>query len=184
MARWINALTGNLDASVEDTVKQQILQGTELLSSQDAPQKKAELVRQVMQKMEILLEEPLRKTILENCGKQCLGKTVVQKAQILKHASHSLNEFLEKMNQGHIGGGMLVNQGDAILATYAKCYCGNVSQARQAIPGEYCNCSRGWFLELFEKSLGVPVRVDFLQTIVQGAENCQFRIYLDQDVEW
>jgi predicted hydrocarbon binding protein len=184
MACWINSLTDSLDQSVEDPIKQQILQGTEGLSDQITPVKKAELIREVMQQMQALVEEPQRVSILEYCGRQCLGRTVIQKAQVLKQASHSLDEFLTKMNERHLGGGMLVNEGNAIHATYAKCYCGNVSQARRPIPGEYCNCSRGWFLELFENSLGVPVRVEFLQTIVQGAENCQFRIILEKEIEW
>ncbi len=184
MARWINSLTESLDLSVDDPTKQEILEGTDRFNDQITPVKKAELVRQVMEKMEALVEETQRAPILEYCGRQCLGKSVVQKARGLKQASHSLDEFLAKMNEHHLGGGMLENEGNFIHATYPKCYCGNVSQARLKISGEYCNCSRGWFLELFEKSLGVPVRVEFLHTILQGAEDCQFRITLEKEVEW
>jgi predicted hydrocarbon binding protein len=184
MARWINSLSDSLDQSVEDPTKQEILEGTELFNDQITPVKKAEMVRKVMLKMDALIEQPQRAAILEYCGRQCLGKSVVQKARLLKRASSNLDDFLGQMNENNLGGGMLENEGNFILATYAKCYCGNVSRARWKISGEYCNCSRGWLLELFEKSLGVPVRVEFLHTIVQGAENCQFRITPEKEVEW
>jgi predicted hydrocarbon binding protein len=184
MARWINSLSDSLAKSVKDPIKREILEGTDHFNDQITPIKKAELVQQVMRKMETLVEQTQRATILEYCGRQCLGKSVVQKALALKKASHSLDEFLAKMNEHHIGGGMLADEGNFILVTYPRCYCGNVSQARVKISGEYCNCSRGWLQELFEKSLGIPVRVEFLQTIVQGGENCQFRITPEKEVEW
>ncbi len=184
MARWIESLAESLDGYVGYPTKQEILQGTDRFTDQITPVKKAELVWQVMQKMETLVEETKRAAVLEYCGRECLGQSAVQKARRLRLASHDLDEFLAKMNAQRLGGGMLVDKGNFIHATYTKCYCGNVSQARWKISGEYCNCSRGWFLELFEKSLGVPVRVEFLQTILQGAENCQFRITLEKEVEW
>jgi len=184
MARWINSLTYSLDLSVDDPIKREVLQGTDHFNDQITPVKKAEMVQQVMYKMETLIEQTRRAAILEYCGRQCLGRSVIQKAQALKKTSHSLEEFLAKMNEHHLGGGMLVDEGNFILATYAKCYCGNVSQSRLKISGKYCNCSRGWLLELFEKSLDVPVMVEFIHTIVQGAEDCQFRITLEKEVEW
>ena len=109
MARWIKSLAESLDGYVGYPTKQEILQGTDRFTDQITPVKKAELVWQVMQKMETLVEETKRAAVLEYCGRECLGQSAVQKARRLRLASHDLDEFLAKMNapasrRRHAGG--------------------------------------------------------------------------------
>jgi predicted hydrocarbon binding protein len=42
----------------------------------------------------------------------------------------------------------------------------------------YCNCSRGWAKALFEGALGRPVEVVMEESIVEGDDQCKFRIIL------
>jgi predicted hydrocarbon binding protein len=42
----------------------------------------------------------------------------------------------------------------------------------------YCNCSRGWAKELFEGALGRTVEVIMEKSIINGDNQCKFRILL------
>lgn len=42
----------------------------------------------------------------------------------------------------------------------------------------FCNCSTGWYRQLWEGIIGKPVRIDILKTLIKGDLNCQFAIHL------
>jgi predicted hydrocarbon binding protein len=42
----------------------------------------------------------------------------------------------------------------------------------------YCNCSRGWAKALFEGATGKPVEVTMEKSIINGDNECKFRIAL------
>jgi predicted hydrocarbon binding protein len=42
----------------------------------------------------------------------------------------------------------------------------------------YCNCSRGWAKALFEGALGRTVEVIMEKSIINGDNQCKFRILL------
>jgi predicted hydrocarbon binding protein len=54
-----------------------------------------------------------------------------------------------------------------------------VSQAQEPFSPTYCQCSCGWYRQLFETLQGKAVEVDLLGSIRQGDERCQFLIRTD-----
>lgn len=42
--------------------------------------------------------------------------------------------------------------------------------------GEKNNCSTGWYKSLFEAAFDKPVKVKLKQSILQGADRCEFEI--------
>jgi hypothetical protein len=119
---------------------------------------------------------------MEACGSSCISHSVMEKARRLQVDAQDLDDLLGRLNQAHIGGGHLQRQGDAIHATYDRCYCGSVSKSREPFSSTYCFCSCGWYRRLFEKLLHGPVEVELLCSILQGDENCQFLIHLWEGV--
>lgn len=75
----------------------------------------------------------------------------------------------------------VIRGNEEIYASYDRCYCGHLKEYGQQVPSEFCNCSRGWFLELFEKTLHMPVQVELVDSIVQGGKECQFIISFESD---
>jgi len=41
----------------------------------------------------------------------------------------------------------------------------------------FCNCSRGWLMEIFETVLEEPVTVEMEDSIMKGGEQCRFSVY-------
>jgi|SRR5450759_414170 len=184
MPRWINLFRNSLKKDVDTRLRAQFLEGAEAVTDSASPVKKAAWTLEVMGRMESCLDEPHRVSILEACGRDCIGASILEKARRIRASSRSLEVFLDGLNQNHLGGGNLAWRDGAIDASYPRCYCGMVSQTRKPFSATYCNCSRGWFLSLFENSLVVPVRVELVQSIIQGAPDCRFRIHLPNNFTW
>lgn len=113
---------------------------------------------------------------VENCGRRCVHPNLIHMVRDLYQEVNDIDVLIERMNEKGIGGGHLRREQDKIYASYDRCYCGHVSNYNEKVPDEYCNCSRGWFLELFEQTLKVPVKVELVNSIVKGGDKCEFVI--------
>ena len=66
---------------------------------------------------------------------------------------------------------------NTIVGGYDRCYCGRVKQTKEPFPTDtYCHCSTGWYQSLFEAAFDKPVEVTLKQSILQGADRCEFEI--------
>ena len=70
---------------------------------------------------------------------------------------------------------------DSILKRYYYCHC---PWAREAIKSEeqvapiFCNCSAGFHKKPWEAALGQRIKVDVLESVLQGDSRCRFAIHL------
>ena len=63
------------------------------------------------------------------------------------------------------------------------CYCGRVKQTKEPFPTDtYCHCSTGWYKSLFEAAFDKPVKVKLKQSILQGADSCEFEIEFGENL--
>jgi predicted hydrocarbon binding protein len=146
------------------------------ITSSASPKKKAKFAKCLMDNFEKHFPENVRIKVMENCGRSCIGATIIQKAKKIKKNAKNLKELVDGFNKQHIGGGKLKLEGNKIYAVYDRCYCGMVNKAKEKFSSTYCNCSRGWLLELFEKVFEKPVKIDLIESIIQGAKTCKFAI--------
>jgi predicted ArsR family transcriptional regulator len=122
------------------------------------------------------VDEKTRAAILEQCGRRCQSPAFIKKARDIYQKSENTNDFLQKL-QGvykhlHI-------DGNKVYVVYPKCYCSQVNKVPKGkLSGTYCNCSRGWAKALFEGALGRPVEVTMEKSIINGDDQCKFRIAL------
>lgn len=67
-------------------------------------------------------------------------------------------------------------EGGKIYIIYPKCYCSQINKIPKGkFSGTYCNCSRGWAKALFEGSMGRPVKVVLVKSIINGDGQYKFR---------
>ncbi len=122
------------------------------------------------------VDEETKAKILEHCGRQCQSESFVKKARKIYEKSKGIDEFLEKFGRVYKN---LHREGDEVYIIYRKCYCPNVNKIPPGkLSATYCNCSRGWAKALFEGALEKPVDVIMEESIVNGDEQCKFRIVL------
>jgi len=128
-----------------------------------------------MEGLDAQVDETVRTSILENCGRNCISRTFIDKAKSIKKRSKDINDFLEKLS--HEWKHLHLEKGN-IYVVYEKCYCPMVRDYRDKLSPSFCNCSRGWIKELFESVLEKPVEVKLKKSIVRGDGDCEFRVYL------
>jgi predicted hydrocarbon binding protein len=122
------------------------------------------------------VDEKTRAAILEQCGRQCQSASFIKKAKTIYEKSINIDDFLRKFEQVYKH---LHREGNNIYIVYPKCYCSQVNKIPKGkLSGTYCNCSRGWAKALFEGALGRSVDVIMEKSIINGDNECKFRIIL------
>ncbi len=122
------------------------------------------------------VDEKTRTLILEQCGRQCQSPSFIKKAKDIYEKSENTNDFLEKLGEVNKH---LHREGGRVYVVYPKCYCSQVNRIPKGkLSGTYCNCSRGWAKALLEGATGRPVEVKMEKSIINGDDQCKFRIML------
>jgi predicted hydrocarbon binding protein len=139
---------------------------------------KAEWIRNAVQRLEQEVGDATAKKVMRACGMKCCGSTQRNRAKQFMDESKSVTELLAKLNEAGIGGGRLKLLDETmIVGGYDRCYCGRVKQTETPFPTDtYCHCSTGWYQSLFEAAFDKPVKVRLKQSILQGADTCEFEI--------
>jgi predicted ArsR family transcriptional regulator len=143
------------------------------------PQEKATWTKCLMDNFEAQFPEDVRMKVMENCGRRCISPTTIDRVKRIKKNVKSLRELVDGLNTQVRRiplGGPLTLKGNKIQFTYGRCYCGMVNKTKRRFSSTYCNCSRGWVLELFESIFEKPVKVELVSSIIQGAKQCEFVI--------
>ena len=70
---------------------------------------------------------------------------------------------------------------DPVRKRASYCHCPLIRPAIRSgtpVSPTFCLCGSGWYKSLWEGVLGKPVRVEILEAVSQGAEQCTFAIHL------
>lgn len=150
----------------------------DLLDNSEAlePVRRAEVVGQIMARLDAVVPTDLRIAIMRRRGRQCFLRCTAKPVQPCLQKASDLDDFLRRLNEADIGGGRLAREGDVITAGYDSCPCPTVNAGQEPISGTYCQCSCGWYASLFEAYVGHPVTVTLVDSIAQGADRCTFTI--------
>jgi len=178
----LNRLAVILKEKTDSALAERVFKNHEEYFSSRNAKAKAAWMRQMVSRLEANCDAATCTEVLQSCGRKCCGINSRKHARKLYLESGTLDEFLEKMNQCGLGGGRLkLLSADTLSAGYDKCFCGQVSQTEVPFPTQtYCQCSVGWYKQLFETALETQVEVELLQSIISGAKSCEFRIRLTQ----
>jgi predicted hydrocarbon binding protein len=178
MSFSIERLAESIERNLPAKDARTLLQKQPMKWRSEAPGKRAEQVRAIMTELEAQCGRRVAGWVMEACGVGCLGSSVIQKAKQLHKESSDISDFLMRMNEHHIGGSHLTYENGVVQVVYKKCYCGTVSHTDEPISLTYCNCSKGWVKELFQRIYGRSVRVEIVDTIMHGADQCTFKVFV------
>ena len=167
-----------IEGRVGEAVQEVLAQACADYAGLTTPLQRARCIKGMMEALDQAVDGPTRQAIMQACGRQCIGASTLNKARKLAKAAPDLDDLLVQLNQAHIGGGHLHREGDVIHGTYTRCYCGSVSHAKEPLSPTYCQCSCGWYRQLFETLLERPVTVELVSSIIQGDASCRFKIMI------
>lgn len=134
---------------------------------------KQQWVASLLTTIDSQLDPAARVKFMESCGRACAQRGAVDAFK--KASGGNLDKLLQAL-EAHLGAGNARREGNTVHLRYAKCYCPLVSAGRERLSNTYCECSRGWALEVFQAVTGKPVTVDLLSSVKRGDADCRFTI--------
>lgn len=149
------------------------------LAAQEAPPAgerfKQEWVSALMATLDSQLDEAGRRAVMESCGRACARRGAG--AALGKAAQGDIDKLVAAIGQS-VGKENVRREGNVVHLRYAKCYCPLVSAGPERLSKTYCNCSRGWAMEVFESATGKKASVELVSSIKRGDADCRFVIRL------
>ena len=74
---------------------------------------------------------------------------------------------------------------DPVEKRYYGCFCSLVKEVirtGEELSPTFCNCSAGWFVQMWETILDrSPIRVDVVESVLRGDDRCVFAIHLPKE---
>ena len=160
----IRVLANRLEeAGIPQEIRDKILAGGEMILGSTSPEKKADWMREAMNRMDKLLDAQTRNAIREGCA-CCLGGKRLELSKGIAAEHHSLEDRIEAANKtkfvfGHSvtqesDGKILVSFTPEGLENY-RCVC--LPKAKEPVSITYCYCCGGHIKHHLQIALGRKV---------------------------
>ncbi|MHA1198064.1 MAG: hypothetical protein ACTSQF_01720 [Candidatus Heimdallarchaeaceae archaeon] len=222
---WLRVLSMCLDDFATEEIKEEILAGSENISSKSSREEVYMWSEEAMDKMDTLLDENQKYEIMTGCSCQYPRANLQEFKQLYAETKdlelvHSkmqeqfeifLNESL-KLEDKYVneivkrGMGMAGRiEGRTIIATkipksaYIKdwfdetdpnkkralfCHCPRIrdvlTDPSKKLPEHYCLCGAGFYKGIWEEVLQIPVKVEVVESVMEGDEVCKIAIHLPE----
>ncbi len=167
--------------SIRECCRNETVQKAEQVMNLNENMTTAQQARAIRSALELLRHEGCDTTrLMRRCN--CVPRTVKNIARdYYRKSGGNLSEFARMLTEANIGGQMYVRD-DVIFAEYSRCLCG-MPKAVRNMPESYCECSAGWFDNLFSYATERDVTVEVENSILAGGEKCVFRITLGKLIQ-
>ena len=171
----IGNLAKNIEKETNQSVLMEVMRNVDQFESTFDRTEKAEWIKGAIKRLEQQVGKEQSIKIMENSGMDCCRKHARYKKLI--NEFNSIEEFLDKLSTG--GFQFKLKDKNAITGKYNKCYCYLVKQTITPFPTRtYCYCGVGHIKEIFESFFKKPVEVELMQSVITGADTCEFIIHI------
>lgn len=169
----------------EDVMKK-VMEDSEEITEKTDTEKKARWMKGAVKRLDELVDEETRFKIMENCGYNCaeMNKGAIEEAAARRKKFKTADEFIEAEQKKPMKGTRLVREGKTLYQYYTpqsygvRCYCEMIAAAEGKVSPTYCHCSKGFVKKLWEAVLEKPVKVEFIHSVISGANECKFAIHV------
>ncbi|UCE13126.1 MAG: hypothetical protein JSV04_13170 [Candidatus Heimdallarchaeota archaeon] len=206
---WNQLLAKNLERVLGEEKKQEIMQENNQLSLDSPLDERVQWLRRVMESLDKLATEDQKYDILSSCAHVFPSEPIEKARKIYENieeqtkdplkAIDAVIEFMEKdpawpkppFRSGNIiySSKMPRDPKKYEEATNesekrkAYCFCPLVrNHLDKGVPKTFCYCGAGWYRRQWEGTIGKPVRIEIVKSILNGDDLCKFAIYLPEDL--
>ncbi len=173
----IGSLAKNIEKETNRSIVLEVIQNVDQFKSTSDHAEQAEWIKVAIERLERQVGIETSIKIMENCGRDCCSPNSRKHAKQSRSESKSTLEFLNKLSVG--GFNFKLKDKNTVTGEYNKCYCWMVKQTKKPFPTKtYCYCGAGHLKQLFECALEKPVEVELVQSVITGAESCEFIIHI------
>ena len=175
---YLRKLAKNLDEFVGEEIRKDVLKGCETITAKTNKVKRAEMMKEVMIRMDKFVDKDVAIKIRENCA--CKPKIFLKTAINIYKKHPNIEEFTNELQKTNFAGKLKVED-NIIYCNFSskKCVCGMVKSTKEIIPILWCECCKGHVKWLFEETFKKPLNVEMVSSIVSGSDDCRFKICLE-----
>ncbi len=119
------------------------------------------------------LDEPARARLMQSNGRACARRGSL--TPLTTAAGGDVDKLVAALG-AHLGKENATRDGATVRLRYSKCYCPIVAAGPPRLSNTWCECSRGWVMEVFGAVAGKPVPVEITKAIKRGDAFCEFLI--------
>jgi hypothetical protein len=186
--RMIEELGRNVEAVAGSKARDKVMEGSLALGAQAHGRQTALWVKGAMERLDKVADKKTRLAIMDKCGVNCarVNSGVVRAALSRRKKFPTLDAFLEAEVKKPLKGTKLEKKGSTLVLSYLprsytrpmRCYCAlaNALPEEEEISPTYCHCSKAFVRTWWEAVLGMPVKVNILETALTGSHQCRFQI--------
>ena len=131
-----------------------------------------EWVKAFLKNLDASFDEAGRIRLMESCGRDCARRGATKMAESYRGNVDGMIAALA----GHLGKENVKRDSERVILIYPECYCPMVSKSKESLSDTWCECSKGWVLEMFGIAADKPVEVKLVQSIKRGDAVCRFEI--------
>jgi predicted hydrocarbon binding protein len=191
--RIVDGFDGVLRCYAGKKVRDEVMEGSDLLTSSTESHDFAEWVKGAMIRLDEVVDQGTRERIMRDCGRQCSleYKEIIQSVKERRKKYERLDDFLDSEIETHFPGMRLEREGDVLYQIYdpasfdkpLRCYCNILRSlsSNEMVSLTYCHCSEGFIKSYWEQVLDRDVRVEILESVISGGKECKFAIHLPED---
>jgi hypothetical protein len=174
---YLRKLAKNLDEFVGEDIRSKVLEGCETLTAKTSKIKRAEMMKDVMTRMDALIDKDISIKIRENCA--CKPKAFLKTSIEIFEKYPNIEDFISELQKTHFAGKFKIEDNiiDCNFGT-GKCVCGMVKSTKESIPILWCECCKGHVKWIFEGTLKRSLHIEMTSSVVSGSDDCRFKIYL------
>jgi hypothetical protein len=186
--RMIEELGRNVEALAGSKARDKVMEGSQTLGAQAQGPRTARWVKGAMERLDKVADKKTRAVIMDKCGVNCarFNSGVVKGAISRRKKFSTLEAFLEAEVKKPLKGTKLERRGNELILSYLprsysggmRCFCALVKDLpeKEEMSPTYCHCSKAFVRTWWEAVLGMPVKVNILETALTGSHQCRFQI--------
>jgi effector-binding domain-containing protein len=176
----------------------EVLQGAEKITPHSPASERSDWVIAAIERLDKLADEDQKYAVISKCAHDRpledihRFKEIFQDSQDIDRVLEVYGEDLPWLEKPYREGMILnTSKPPANREAYDKaqtqeeliraaCFCPIVQAALEKMPRAFCYCGAGWAEQLWSEVVGQSVKVDIVETLVDGGKLCKFAVHLPE----
>jgi effector-binding domain-containing protein len=198
---WDHLLSEGVERTLGAVARQQVMAGIEQIVPDSPLEAYTEWIRGAMERLDSLTDDPQQKYRVLSCCAHVFPDERIEHLRAIYERRGEIDDILHEMYEDPAWYEDPIRKGNVLHmrkvpydpegykdgATPAErrkayCHCAFVRPYLDQVPSRmsstFCWCGSGWYKRLWESILEQPVRIDHVETLLKGHDQCTLTITL------
>ncbi len=203
---WDRLLAEGMEKTLGTAARQQVTEGIEEITPESSLEMYTEWIRGAMDRLDSLTDDPEEKYQVMSCCAHVFPDERIARMRSIYEQRHEIDDILREIYNDPAWYEDPIRKGNVLYMRkvpydpegYEKaatpverrrayCHCAFVRPYLDEVPSRmsptFCWCGSGWYRRLWEGILGQPIKIEHLETLLKGNDQCTLTIILPLELE-